>query len=92
METKEQCKNCEIINADCEGCKEFNKNIRNSDSETKEQKIERLKAKIKKEKWWYNQWNKTALSFVSGCMKWQIKQTIVKLEQQLKELEDDTRN
>ena len=55
--------------------------------ETKEQKIERLKAKIKKEKWWYNQWNKIELSSVSGCMKWQIKQTIVKLEQQLKELE-----
>ena len=43
METKEQCKNCEIINADCEGCKEFNKNIRNSDSETKEQKIREIK-------------------------------------------------
>lgn len=56
--------------------------------ETKEQKIEKLKAKIKKEKWWYNQWNKIELSSVSGCMKWQIKQTIVRLEQQLKELED----
>lgn len=44
---------------------------------TKEQKIERLKAKLKKEKWWYNQWNKIKVSSVSGCMKWQIKQTIV---------------
>lgn len=56
--------------------------------ETREQKIERLKANLKKEKWWYNQWNKTALSCISGCMKQQIKQTIVRLEQQLKELED----
>lgn len=60
--------------------------------ETKERKIERLKAKIKKEKWWYNQWNKIELSSVSGCMKWQIKQTIVKLEQELKELEDGNKN
>lgn len=56
--------------------------------ETKEQKIERLKAKIKKEKQWYNRWCKIKASSVSSCMKWQIKQTIVKLEQQLKELED----
>ena len=55
--------------------------------ETKEQKIERLKAKLKKEKWWYNQWNRIKVSSMSGCMKWQIKQTIAKLEQQLKELE-----
>lgn len=57
--------------------------------ETREQKIERLKAKIKKEKWWYNQWNKIGLSLVSGCMKWQIKQTIVRLEQEIKELENN---
>lgn len=56
--------------------------------ETKEQKIERLKAKIKKEKWWYNQWNKTALSCISGCMKQQIKQTIVRLEKEMLEIEN----
>lgn len=56
--------------------------------ETREQKIERLKAKIKKEKWWYNQWNKTALSVVSGCMKCQIKQTIVRLEKEILEIEN----
>lgn len=30
METKqkEMCENCEIINADCEGCKAFNKNTK----------------------------------------------------------------
>lgn len=31
METKKQCKTCEIINADCNACKSF--------METKEQKI-----------------------------------------------------
>ena len=56
--------------------------------ETKEQKIERLKAEIKKEKWWYNQWNKIKLSSVSGCMKWQIKQTIVRLEKEILEIEN----
>lgn len=39
METKEQCKTCEIINADCNACKSF--------LETREQKIERLKKEIR---------------------------------------------
>lgn len=85
METKEQCKNCEIINADCEGCKEFNKNIRNSDSETKEQKIKRLKKEIEEIKFYKSICIDT---YAVGIYIEQIK----KLEQELKELENDTRN
>lgn len=56
--------------------------------ETKNKRIKRLKEELKKEKQWYNRWCKIKASSVSGCMKWQIKQTIVKLEKQIKELEE----
>ena len=45
---QEQCKTCDIINADCEGCKAFNKNIKNLDLETKEQKIKKGDIKMEK--------------------------------------------
>ena len=91
METKEQCKNCEIINADCEGCKEFNKNIRNSDSETKEQRIRKLR-KIIEKKELIEVLEKEKEYIKSGLAEYNIQQKIDKAKQELKELEDDTRN
>lgn len=56
--------------------------------ETKKQKIKRLKEELKKEKQWYNRWCKIKASSVSSCMKWQIKQTIVRLEKEILEIEN----
>lgn len=87
METKEQCKNCEIINADCEGCKEFNKNIRNSDSETKE-KIERILTETEK---LMEKYDKAIKKYDKAIKK--MGKSIDRLgkvvEKGLKELEDD---
>lgn len=56
--------------------------------EAKKQKIKRLKEELKKEKQWYNRWCKIKASSVSSCMKWQIKQTIVRLEKEILEIEN----
>ena len=80
----EQCKTCKIINSDCKGCKEFNKNIRNSDSETKEQKIERLKVEL----YFYQENLKSTKDNYKREMKY-LNQQIQQREQQLKELEDN---
>ena len=80
----EQCKTCKIINSDCKGCKEFNKNIRNSDSETKEQKIERLKVEL----YFYQENLKSTKDNYKREMKY-LNQQIQRREQQLKELEDN---
>lgn len=56
--------------------------------ETKNKKIKRLKEELKKEKKWYNRWCKIKASSVSSCMKWQIKQTIVRLEKEILEIEN----
>lgn len=82
METKEQCKNREIINADCERCKEFNKNIRNSDLETKEQKIEKLKKVINIKKQLLKQYKHRDITYI-------IRQEFKMFRQQLKELEEE---
>ena len=80
----EQCKTCKIINSDCKGCKEFNKNIRNSDSETKEQKIERLKVEL----YFYQENLKSTKDNYKREMKY-LNQQIQQREQELKELEND---
>lgn len=82
METEKQCKNCEIINADCNACKSF--------METKEQKIERLKKEIKFEKE-MREWFLQSLPLSSIIIQ-DKDETISKLEQQLKELEDEIHN